>query len=62
MARGPERTTLAVETRRDASGGGWRFLIVGARRRVMHESKPVYETAEDARAAARDWMTQTLLR
>ena len=60
MARGPQRATLAIEVRREAAG--WRFVIVGAQHRVMHESEPLYETAEDARAAARDWMTQTLLR
>lgn len=62
MARGPERATLEIEPRRDAASGKWRFVVVGAGRRVMHQSKPLYETGEDARAAARDWMTQTLLR
>lgn len=62
MARGPERATLEIDTRHDPANSQWRFVIIGARRKVMYESEPVYESPEEARGAARDWMTQTLLR
>ena len=62
VARGPERATLEIGTERDPTSRKWCFVILGVRRKVMYQSEPVYETDPDARAAARDWMTQTLLR
>ena len=62
MARGPERAILEADTRHDPASSRWRFVIIGAGRRVMYESAPAYESPDEAKAAARDWMTQTLLR
>ena len=60
--RGPERATLQIDAGRDPSSGKWHFAILGVKDRVMHRSKPIYETGQEARAAARDWLTQTMLR
>jgi hypothetical protein len=62
MARCPARDTLEIGAQRDAKTSKWYFVIIGAGRRVMRESERVYESEEEARAAARDWMVQTLLR
>jgi hypothetical protein len=62
MARGPDRATLEVDTRHDPSSGKWCFVIIGPKRKIMYRSEPDHETDFEARAAARDWMTQTLLR
>ncbi len=62
MARWPARDTLEIGARRDAQSGRWFFVIIGAGGRVMRESERVYASEEEARAAARDWMVQTLLR
>ena len=56
------RDTLEIGAQRDAKTGKWYFIIIGAERQVMRESERVYESEEEARAAARDWMVQTLLR
>jgi len=53
---------LEIGARHDPASGKWSFIIVGAHRRVMHESDAIYETDPEARAAARDWLTQTMLR
>jgi len=58
----PARDTLEIGARRDPQSGRWGFVIIGAGRRIMRESERVYESEEEARAAARDWMVQTLLR
>ena len=62
MARGPERATLEIGAQRDPASSKWCFIILGARRKVMHQSEPIYDTDHEARAAARDWLTQTMLR
>jgi len=62
VARGPERATLEIGARRDPASGKWCFIILGAGRKVMHQSEMVYETEHEAKAAARDWLTQTMLR
>jgi len=62
MARWPARDTLEIGAQRDATTGKWYFLIIGAHRRVVRESERIYDSDEEARAAARDWMVQTLLR
>jgi hypothetical protein len=62
MARWPARDTLEIGVERDATAGKWFFVIIGAGRRVMRESERIYDSDEEARAAARDWMVQTLLR
>lgn len=62
MARGPDRATLEIGARRDPATGRWRFVIFGASRKVMRESEPAYDTEHEAKAAARDWLTQTMLR
>jgi hypothetical protein len=56
------RDTLEIGAQRDATTGKWYFLIVGAERRIVRESERIYDSEEEARAAARDWMVQTLLR
>ncbi len=62
MAKWPARDTLEIGVERDAAAGKWFFVIIGAGRRVMRESERIYDSDEEARAAARDWMVQTLLR
>ena len=62
MPRGFERATLEIGATHDTASGKWRFLIVGVRGKVMYESDPQYDTEVEARAAARDWLTQTMLR
>jgi len=62
VARGPERATLEIGVRQHPASRQWCFVIVGAGRRVMHESTASYESVDEARAAARDWLTQTMLR
>lgn len=56
------RDTLEIGAQRDAKTDRWYFIIIGAGRQVMRESDRVYESEDEARAAARDWMVQTLLR
>ena len=56
------RDTLEIGAQRDAKSGKWYFVIIGADRRVMRESERTYDSEHEARAAARDWMVQTLLR
>ena len=62
MPRGPTRATIEIGAQRDPETGVWYFVIIGAGRKVVHKSEPAYETDEEARAAARDWLTQTILR
>jgi hypothetical protein len=62
MPRGPTRATIEIGAQRDPETGAWYFIIIGAERKVVHKSEPAYETDEEARAAARDWLTQTILR
>lgn len=62
MARWPDRDTIEIEARCDSGTGRWLYAIVGAGRKVMDRSEPLYESEEEARAAARDWLLQTLLR
>jgi len=62
VPRGFERATPEIRAEHDTASGQWRFLIVGVRGKVMYESEPQHETEVEARAAARDWLTQTLLR
>jgi hypothetical protein len=62
MAKWPARDTIEIDARCDGETGKWFFAIVGAGRRVMDRSEPLYESDEEARAAARDWLLQTLLR
>ena len=56
------RDTLEIGAQRDAKTGKWYFQINGAHHRIVRESERIYDSAEEARAAARDWMVQTLLR
>jgi hypothetical protein len=53
---------LEIGARHDPASSKWYFVIVGARRKVMHQSETIYETDHEARAGARDWLTQTMLR
>jgi hypothetical protein len=53
---------LEIGAQRDPASSKWCFIILGARRKVMHQSEPIYDTDQEARAAARDWLTQTMLR
>ena len=62
MPRGPARDTIEIGAERDPETGAWRFVIIGAERKVAHRSEPEYESDEAARAGARDWLTQTILR
>ena len=60
--RGPERATLQIDAGHEPASGKWYFAIIGAKQKVMRRSKPIYEDQQEARAAARDWLTQTMLR
>jgi len=62
MAKWPARTTLEIGAQYDPESSKWFFVIFGEGRRVMRESERLYESDEEARAAARDWMVQTMLR
>ena len=62
MPKGPNRATLEIVARRDPQSGRWRFVILGAHGKVMYESDAHHDTEVEARAAARDWLTQTMLR
>jgi hypothetical protein len=62
MAKWPARDTLEIGARRDSETSKWFFVIIGAGRRVVRESERIYDSDEEARAAGRDWMVQTLLR
>jgi hypothetical protein len=62
VARGPERATLAIGAQHDPASSKWSFIILGAHGKVVYQGEPVYETEHEARAAARDWLTQTMLR
>lgn len=62
MAKWPARTTIEIGARCDPETGKWFFVIVGAGRRIVRESERIYESDEEAKAAARDWLVQTLLR
>ena len=62
MAKWPARETIEIGTRRDSETGRWSFLIFGARRQAVRESESIYESDEEAKAAARDWLVQTMLR
>ena len=53
---------MQIDARLDPASGKWHFAILGVKNRVMHRSKPIYETGQEAKAAARDWLTQTMLR
>lgn len=61
MPRGPERATIETGAKLDPKTYNWYFVVIGAGRKVVHKNEPVYETADEARAA-RDWLTQTILR
>ena len=62
MAKWLARDTLEIGARRDADTGRWFFVIIGAGGKVMDRSDAEYESEEEAKAAARDWLLQTLLR
>jgi hypothetical protein len=62
MAKWPARDTIEIGVERDPDSARWRFIIVGAGRKIMDRSDAVYDSEEEARAAARDWLLQTLLR
>ena len=62
MAKWPARTTTEIGARRDPETGRWFFVVIGAGGKVVRESERIYESDEEARAAARDWWVQTLLR
>ena len=62
MPRAPTRDTIEIGAQRDPETGAWRFVIIGAGRKVAHRSEPEFDSDEEARAAARDWLTQTILR
>ena len=62
MAKWPARDTIEIGARREPETGKWFYVVVGAGGRVMDRSEALYESEEEARAAARDWLLQTLLR
>ena len=62
MAKWPARDTIEIGAQCDPETGKWRFVVLGAGGKVMDRSEAVYESDEEARAAARDWLLQTLLR
>ncbi len=62
MAKWPARTTIEIGTRFDSETSRWLFVVFGAGRQVVRESEPIYESDEEAKAAARDWLVQTMLR
>jgi hypothetical protein len=62
VVRGPDRATLEIGAQRDLATKKWCFVILGAQRKIMHQSESTYDTEHEARAAARDWLTQTMLR
>jgi hypothetical protein len=62
MAKWPPRTTIEIGARHDPQSDKWCFVVIGAGGKIVHRSEPVYETDEEAKAAARDWLVQTMLR
>ena len=62
MAKWPARETVEIGARRNPGTGKWLFAIIGAGRQVVRESDPLYASEEEARAAARDYLVQTMLR
>jgi hypothetical protein len=62
MAKWPARDTIEIGARCDAETGKWFYVVIGAGGKVMDRSEALYESEEEARAAARDWLLQTLLR
>ena len=62
MAKWPARDTIEIGARCDPETGKWCYVIIGAGGKVMDRSEALYESEEEARAAARDWLLQTLLR
>ncbi len=62
MPKWPARETIEIGTQRDRETNKWCFVVFGAGRKVVDESESIYESDEEARAAARDWLVQTMLR
>lgn len=62
MVKWPARTTIEIGARFDPETSRWFFVIFGASRQVVRQSESIYESDEEAKAAARDWLVQTMLR